>query len=85
MLWSLCVITEITLDGVASYKKKATLTTDKKINIIYGLNGSGKSTFSNYLYDRDNPKYNQCTHNVGDVSILVYNQSFIKENFSKVY
>ncbi|MGR6837829.1 AAA family ATPase [Aliivibrio wodanis] len=75
------MITEITLDGVASYKKKATLTTDKKINIIYGLNGSGKSTFSNYLYDRDNPKYNQCTHNVGDVSILVYNQSFIKENF----
>ncbi|KAA8679665.1 AAA family ATPase [Vibrio gigantis] len=75
------MITEITLDGVASYKKKTTLFTDKKVNIIYGLNGSGKSTFSNYFYDYDNPKYNQCTHNVGDVSILVYNQSFIKENF----
>ncbi|MEZ8988010.1 AAA family ATPase [Vibrio breoganii] len=75
------MITEITLDGVASYKKKVTLTTDRKVNIIYGLNGSGKSTFSNYFYDRGNPKYNQCSHSVGDASILVYNQSFIKENF----
>jgi len=75
------VITEITLDGVASYKKKAILTTDKKVNIVYGLNGSGKSTFSNYFYDLDNPNYNQCSHRVGDASILVYNQSFIKENF----
>ncbi|MCP4992054.1 MAG: AAA family ATPase [Colwellia sp.] len=75
------MITEITLDGVASYKKKVTLTTDRKVNIIYGLNGSGKSTFSNYFYDRDNSKYNQCSHSVGDASILVYNQSFIKENF----
>ncbi|MFA0465940.1 AAA family ATPase, partial [Vibrio breoganii] len=68
------MITEITLDGVASYKKKVTLTTDRKVNIIYGLNGSGKSTFSNYFYDRGNPKYNQCSHSVGDASILVYNQ-----------
>ncbi len=75
------MITEITLDGVASYKKKAILTTDKKVNIVYGLNGSGKSTFSNYFYDLDNPNYNQCSHRVGDASILVYNQSFIKENF----
>ncbi|MGF1883725.1 AAA family ATPase [Vibrio splendidus] len=75
------MITEITLDDVASYKKKAILTTDKKVNIIYGLNGSGKSTFSNYFYDLKNPNYNQCNHRVGDASILVYNQSFIKENF----
>ena len=33
----------------ASYKEMATLVTDKKINLIYGLNGSGKSTFSEYL------------------------------------
>ena len=30
----------------ASYNEIATLETDKKINLIYGLNGSGKSTFS---------------------------------------
>jgi wobble nucleotide-excising tRNase len=75
------VITEINLEGVASFKSKATLTTDKKINLIYGLNGSGKSTFSNYFYDSENPKYSNCSNTNGDETILVYNQQFIENNF----
>lgn len=39
----------INLKNVASYKSNATLETDKKINLIYGLNGAGKSTFSNFF------------------------------------
>lgn len=70
------------MDGVASYKSTATLETDKKVNIIYGLNGTGKSTISNYLYDRSGEEFSKCSADVGDdVDILVYNQSFIKDNF----
>lgn len=43
------MINKITISGVASYKNEATLETDKNINLIYGINGSGKSTFSEYL------------------------------------
>lgn len=77
------MISEIVLDGVASYKLKASLKTDKKVNIIYGLNGSGKSTFSNFLYKPDNGdhKYNKCSCTHNNDNILVYNQQFIKDNF----
>jgi wobble nucleotide-excising tRNase len=76
------MITKLQMDGVASYKSTTTLETDKKVNIIYGLNGTGKSTISNYLYDRDGKEFSKCSADVGDdVDILVYNQNFIKDNF----
>ena len=37
------MINKITLDNIASFKKSDSLETDKKINLIYGLNGTGKS------------------------------------------
>jgi len=37
------MINKITLDNIASFKKSVSLETDKKINLIYGLNGTGKS------------------------------------------
>ncbi|QQN37440.1 AAA family ATPase (plasmid) [Rahnella aceris] len=75
------MITNIVLNNIASYKSKAELKTDKKVNIIYGLNGSGKSTFSNYFYDPQSTKYEHCSH-IGDYdTILVYNQKFIQDNF----
>lgn len=75
------MITQITINNIASYKSATQLITDKKVNIIYGLNGSGKSTFSNYFYDRENIEYKECSH-IGDYdSILVYNQKFIQDNF----
>ncbi|MGF1842062.1 AAA family ATPase [Vibrio clamense] len=75
------MITVISLDNVASYKSKATLNTEKKVNLIYGLNGSGKSTFSNYFYDSENPKYAKCSNTHNDETVLVYNQKFIGDNF----
>lgn len=75
------MINQITIDNIASYKSKNVLNTDKKVNLIYGLNGSGKSTFSNYFYSPGNIEYQQCSH-VGDYdAILVYNQKFIQDNF----
>lgn len=77
------MITKIILNNVASYKNQTTLETDKKVNLIYGLNGTGKSTFSNYLREIEDEKYNGCTLEGIDDNheILVYNQTFIQENF----
>jgi DNA repair exonuclease SbcCD ATPase subunit len=45
------MITKITMNQVASFKKEARLEIDKKVNIIYGLNGTGKTTISDFLYN----------------------------------
>lgn len=77
------MITKLSLNNVASYKSLTALETDKKINLIYGLNGTGKSTLSNYLHQRTDEIYKNCSVEGLDDShdILVYNQKFIQENF----
>lgn len=37
------MITKISMKNVASYKDETTLETNKRINLIYGLNGAGKT------------------------------------------
>ncbi len=75
------LITQIHFSDVASYRNRTTLNTDKKVNIIYGLNGTGKSTFSNYFYTPDEAKYKDCSHTGDDCKVLVYNQKFIQDHF----
>jgi wobble nucleotide-excising tRNase len=77
------MITKINLNKVASYKATTVLETDKKVNLIYGLNGTGKSTLSNFLHQRTDEKYKDCSIEGLDDNqeILVYNQTFIQENF----
>ena len=71
------MITKITFDKISSYKKLTILETDKKTNLIYGLNGTGKSTFSDYLRQRVDEKYKNCSIEGLDDNheILVYNQN----------
>ncbi|MCM1232490.1 MAG: AAA family ATPase [Ruminococcus flavefaciens] len=77
------MISKISMKNVASYKKETILETDKKVNLIYGLNGTGKSTFSGFLYSTDDSQYRDCK--VEGLSstdrVLVYNQQFIMDNF----
>lgn len=77
------MLTKINLNNVASYKSLTALETDKKINLIYGLNGTGKSTLSNFLHKQDEEKFKDCSLEGLDDSheILVYNQTFIQESF----
>jgi len=77
------MITNISLNNVASYKRVTTLTTDKKVNLIYGLNGTGKSTLSNFLYKPGDNEFKDCVIQGLNEShrVLVYNQKFIRENF----
>ena len=79
------MISKISLNGVASYKSLTTLETDKKVNLVYGLNGVGKSVLSDFLYKQTEEKYRDCSI-VGlddNHEVLVYNQTFIDENFFK--
>lgn len=76
------MLNEINMDAVASFKQAASLKTDKKINLIYGLNGVGKSTISNFLYAPDDPRHAHCRKAPQQTApILVYNQKFIQDHF----
>ena len=77
------MLTKIILSKVASYKQPAIVETDKKINLIYGLNGTGKSTLSNYLMDYSHTRFKDCSvEGFGDDhEIMVYSQNFVKDNF----
>ncbi len=77
------MITKLNINKVASYKNPTALETDKKVNLVYGLNGTGKSTLSNFLHQHSDEKYKDCSIEGLDESheIIVYNQKFISENF----
>ncbi len=77
------MIKRITLNKVTSYQNETILKTDKKVNLLYGLNGSGKTTISNYLYEIQDHCFSDCSVSGIDneTKILVYNQKFIQDNF----
>lgn len=77
------MISKISLNGVASYRKEAVLETDKRVNLLYGLNGTGKSTFSEFLYDQAAPRFSQCRIEglEENDTLLVYNQKFVQDTF----
>ncbi|WP_265949763.1 AAA family ATPase [Dechloromonas sp. A34] len=76
------MITEMHMDAVASFKQPAILVTDKRINLVYGLNGVGKSTVSNFLYAPEDVRFAKCKRVPTQTEpVLVYNQKFIQDNF----
>ncbi|MCX7427906.1 MAG: AAA family ATPase [Planctomycetia bacterium] len=76
------MIAEIQMSKVASFRASTSLTTDKKVNLVYGLNGTGKSTVSDFLYGPGDPKFAHCQIAPKPTdAILVYNQSFIRDHF----
>ncbi|WP_313375330.1 AAA family ATPase [Chishuiella sp.] len=80
------MIKTITLKNIATYDSSNGVIIDnlKKINFIYGANGCGKTTLSNFLLDPDNEKFIDCTkvwENDTRLKILVYNKKFRERNF----
>ena len=74
------MIEEIEFNGIATYSKDEKLSL-KKINYIYGKNGSGKTTISNLIL---NPEKFVSKINWVDnkkIDTLVYNKKFINTNF----
>ena len=76
------MINEIKMGKVASYRDATSLQTSKKVNLIYGLNGTGKSTISEFLRSPRAPQFAQCSISPAITAVvLVYNQEFVRENF----
>ncbi|KTT25471.1 AAA family ATPase [Pseudomonas psychrotolerans] len=76
------MITELNIDGVASYKSRSTIALTNKTSLIYGLNGAGKSTISEYLYDPSAARFAKCSMKTSYAcETLVYNQSFLNDYF----
>lgn len=77
------MISKISIKNIASYgETPAVLETDKKINLVYGLNGTGKTTLSNYLQDQGNACFSCCSiSGLNNEKVLVYNQKFVSDNF----
>ena len=76
------MITELNIDAVNSYKSKSTFSPTNKTSLIYGLNGSGKSTISEFLYNQGAPKFAKCGMTTSQAcEVLVYNQSFLNDYF----
>ena len=58
----------------------------KKVNFIYGANGCGKTTVSNFLSNQNNDKFLHCSSswvNNTPLKTLVYNKEFREINFGK--
>lgn len=80
------MIEEIECKQVATYNEDGTALKDlQKINFIYGANGSGKTTVSNFLLEPENTKYQCCNlkwKNEQSIDIMVYNKTFKDNNFN---
>lgn len=81
------MIEKIEIKKVASYSQTGIeITNLKKVNFIYGANGCGKTTISNYLHNDSDIKFQNCStswKNTQELKILVYNKEFRERNFGK--
>ncbi|MCF8356896.1 MAG: AAA family ATPase [Melioribacteraceae bacterium] len=79
------MITKITLKNAATYGEEETVIDSlKKINFFYGGNGSGKTTITKVISDVSNhPDCNIEWRNNRSLKSIVFNEDFVKENFSQ--
>lgn len=80
------MITELHLSKTATYDTDGIKIKDlKKINFIYGSNGSGKTTITKFIHDPTAEGYGDCviTWSQSPIRQLVYNKDFRDRNFSK--
>jgi len=81
------MIENISIKNVASFNGEGSQLNDlKRINFIYGANGSGKTTISNFLADQGNIEYLSCAlewKHGQKLNNLVYNKKFREQNFGK--
>ena len=81
------MIQSIKMQAVASLSatKPVLINTSSKVNLFYGLNGSGKSTISRYLQKRNSDtRFKKCIIDEttgNEFDIHVYNEDFVEENF----
>jgi len=81
------MLESITIKKIATYDEAGIQITDlKKVNFVYGANGCGKTTLSNFLQNRIDGKFANCISkwkNETPLKTLVYNKEFREQNFGK--
>lgn len=81
------MIEEIKIKKIATFDESGVEITDlNKINFIYGVNGSGKTTISKFIYEPENEDFSTCSlkwKNDLELKTLVYNKDFRDRNFGK--
>lgn len=81
------MIKEFTIKNIATYNESGVKFTNlRKINFIYGSNGCGKTTISNFLAFPQSEDYTDCEliwENNMSLKTLVYNRQFRENNFGK--
>ncbi len=81
------MLEQIEIKKVASYDETGIQINDlKRVNFIYGANGCGKTTISNFLLNQINPKYLECSSkwkNNTPLKTLVYNKAFREFNLGR--
>ena len=81
------MIKSITIKNIATFNFDGIdISNLKKINFIYGANGTGKTTISNFILEPDNPIFADCSIQwANDIqeSVLIYNKKFREQNFGK--
>ncbi|MBK6750573.1 MAG: AAA family ATPase [Acidobacteria bacterium] len=81
------MLESITVRDCATYDTDGVEITDlKKVNFIYGVNGSGKTTITKFVANPTDPTYGFCKKvwkNDVRLKALVYNKDFRDENFGK--
>lgn len=76
------MLTKIAIDQVASFGRKASLETTHRVNLVYGLNGSGKSSICKLLANPNAAEYQWCRiEDAATHRVLVFNQDFVRSNF----
>ncbi|AKH36892.1 MULTISPECIES: AAA family ATPase [Nitrosomonas] len=76
------MLTKIKVHGLSTFFNASVLETDKKVNLVYGLNGSGKSTICKFLRNPEGAEFTSCFIEGGEgATIFVFNDDFIHENF----
>jgi len=81
------MLESIKIKKVASYNDAGIQITGlKKVNFIYGANGCGKTTISNFLHNTEDVTFPNCEvtwKNDTQIKTLVYNKQFRERNYGK--
>lgn len=82
------MIQNIVIKSIATYDDINGVCIDglKKVNFIYGANGSGKTTMSNFLQQPEDEKFSDCSVVWKDgvhLATLVYNKEFREQTFGR--